>query len=125
MIRRIIVAAIAASCSLTACVGTERQSAAQTAPLAIDETATYEYLIPYGTSVAIDRGQTVDLMPASLDARVGESIRIVNRDTRGYMVGPFYVASQQTVAMRFTQPGTLSGTCDMSAAGEIVITVTA
>lgn len=109
--------------ALTACGGTPRDTLVDTAPLSVDETATYEYVIPYGTSVALDAGQSVDLMPARLDAEVGESIRIVNRDARDYMVGPFFVAAGQTVGMRFTQTGTLIGNCDMNAAGEITITI--
>lgn len=109
--------------ALAACGGTQRDTLVETAPLSVDEAATYEYVIPYGTSVAIDAGQTVDLMPSRLDAKVGESIRIVNRDDRDYMVGPFFVAARQTVGMRFTQAGTLIGNCDMNASGEITITV--
>lgn len=110
--------------AITSCAGSPRDALVETAPLALGETATYEYVIPYGTSVALDSGQTVDLMPTQLDAKVGESIRIVNRDDRDYMVGPFYVAARQTVGMRFTHTGRLIGTCDMNAAGEIVIDVT-
>ena len=61
----------------------------------------------------------------TLDAKVGESIRIVNQDDEDFMVGPFFVKAKATVAMRFTREGTLVGTCDMNAEGEIVITVTA
>ena len=70
-------------------------------------------------------GQAVDLMPTTLDAKVGESIRIVNQDDEDFMVGPFFVKAKATVAMRFTREGTLVGTCDMNAEGEIVINVTA
>lgn len=107
------------------CVGTAREQLVETAPLAIDDVATYEYVIPAGTADVLDAGQTVDLMPQTLDARIGESIRIVNRDIRAYMVGPFYVAAGQTVGMRFTHEGRLVGSCDMNAAGEIVINVRA
>lgn len=110
--------------ALTSCGGTPRDTFVETAPLSIDEAATYEYVIPYGTSVALAAGQTIDLMPSTLAAKVGESIRIVNRDDRDYMVGPFFIAARQTVGMRFTHTGTLVGTCDMNAAGEITITIT-
>lgn len=110
--------------ALTSCGGTPRDTLVETAPLSIDDAATYEYVIPYGTSVSLAAGQTIDLMPTTLAAKVGESIRIVNRDDRDYMVGPFFIAARQTVGMRFTHSGTLVGTCDMNAAGEITITIT-
>lgn len=108
---------------LAACGGTPRNALVDTAPLGADEAATYEYVIPYGTSVTIAAGQSVDIMPTELDARVGESIRVVNNDDADFMVGPFFVKAKSTVGMRFTEPGRLVGTCDMSTSGEIVITV--
>lgn len=49
-----------------------------------DEAADYEYVVPYGTSVRINAGQVVDLMPQYLQVRVGETIRIKNQDSRDY-----------------------------------------
>lgn len=108
---------------LAACGGTPRSALVDTAPLGADEVATYEYVIPYGTNVKIAAGQPVDIMPTELDARVGESIRVVNHDDADFMVGPFFVKARSTVGMRFTEQGRLVGTCDMSTSGEIVITV--
>ena len=34
--------------------------------------ATYTYVVPYGTAVRIERGYKVDIMPTSLDVKVGE-----------------------------------------------------
>jgi plastocyanin len=97
---------------------------AQWGALSEDEKATYEYEIPYGTSVKIDQGQQVDLMPQHLDVKVGDSIRIRNKDGRDYMIGPFFVTAGQELAMRFTQPGELSGVCQMNPEGEFLINVT-
>lgn len=119
----VLVMAFAVAISLTACGGTPRNELVETAPLAVDQAATYEYVIPYGTSVTLAAGQKVDLMPTTLEAKIGESIRIINRDDHDYMVGPFFVAAKQTVGMRFTHTGRLVGTCDMNATGEIVIEV--
>ena len=91
--------------------------------LAPDEEATFEYVIPYGTGVSLDAGQTVDIMPTNLTAHVGDSIRIINKDYRNMEVGPFYVRADQTLAMRFTTPGTLVGTCSISPDGQITIEV--
>jgi plastocyanin len=90
-----------------------------------DEKATYEYVVPYGTGVKIDRGQTVVLMPSTLDVKVGESIRIVNKDSRDFTVGPFSVKAGQTVAMRFTTVGVLEGVCALNENGRFLINVTA
>lgn len=98
---------------------------ASTSAIAPSEKATYEYVVPYGTSVRIDQGQVVDIMPLQLDVKVGQSIRIWNKDGRDYMIGPFYVAAGQQLAMRFTQPGKLSGVCTMNPEGEFIINVTA
>ncbi len=98
---------------------------AQWGALAEGEAATYEYVVPYGTSVRIDQGQKVDLMPQRLDVKVGESIRIKNQDGRDYMIGPFFVTAGQELAMRFTQPGELSGVCQMNPEGQFLINVAA
>ncbi len=98
---------------------------AQWGALADGEEATYVFVVPYGTSVRIDQGQTVDLMPQRLDVKVGESIRIENQDGRDYMIGPFFITAGQELAMRFTQPGELSGVCQMNPEGQFLISVTA
>lgn len=126
------VALPAASLGLTACGsdggGTSTLSGgpgAQWGALSADQKATFEYVVPYGTSVKIDQGQQVDLMPQRLDVKVGDSIRITNRDGRDYMIGPFFVSAGSTVAMRFTQAGQLSGICQMNPEGEFLINVSA
>ena len=96
---------------------------AQWGALSPSERATYDYIVPYGTSVRIDAGQKVDLMPKELNVRVGESIRINNQDTRDYMIGPFFVTAGQSLAMRFTQAGVLSGECSMNPDGVFTVNV--
>jgi hypothetical protein len=39
------------------------------------------------------------------------------------MIGPFYVTAGQSLAMRFTHAGELSGVCSMNPEGEFVIKV--
>jgi hypothetical protein len=96
---------------------------AATSALGADVKATYEYVVPFGTSVRITQGQVVNIMPQTLNVKVGESISIWNQDGEPYMIGPFYVNASQKVAMRFTQKGTLSGVCSMNPAGEFTINV--
>lgn len=123
----VFVAVTAALSPLQACGGGSDSAPTATQPtwgaIGADEPVDYEYVIPYGTSVRIDQGQTVDLMPRELNVKVGESIRIRNQDGRDYMVGPFFVTAGQSLAMRFTHPGQLSGVCTMNPEGEFVINI--
>ncbi|MFM7684540.1 MAG: hypothetical protein ACKPDI_01280 [Actinomycetota bacterium] len=109
---------------LAACGGDGVVAQPQWGAIPDDEVATYEYVVPYGTSVRVDQGQKVDLMPSQLEVKVGESLRIRNQDGRDYMVGPFFVAAGRTLSMRFTFPGELSGICSLNADGKVVIRVT-
>jgi hypothetical protein len=81
------------------------------------------FVIPAGTGLQLDRGERVELMPARIDARVGDVIRLENLDDRGYLLGPFYVGPQETLTQRFTSPGTFSGACAVQPEGELVLTV--
>jgi hypothetical protein len=108
---------------LSGCGGNGTATQPQWGALPDDEAATYEYVVPYGTSVRVDQGQKVDLMPSELEVKVGESLRIKNQDGRDYMVGPFFVAAGRTLSMRFTFPGELSGICTLNADGKVVIRV--
>lgn len=88
-----------------------------------DEKVDYDYVIPAGTQDRKLGGETVEIMPPTLDVEVGESIRIRNDDEAGAMVGIFYVGAGEVVSMRFTTPGTLTGACDVSPGGEFTINV--
>ena len=98
------------------------------APLFRDDssgaTADYFYTIPAGTGDSIDRGESVDILPGELTVEVGEVLEIVNLDSRGHLVGPFFVGAGETLRQRFNAPGTFIGTCSVHDSGEIVLTVT-
>ena len=79
--------------------------------------------MPFGTGNKLDSGKVISIMPQTLDVTVGESIRIVNDDVRDYMIGPFFVAAGQTLAMRFTHKGTIRGVCQINPEGEFIINV--
>ena len=72
----------------------------------------------------IERGEVIEIMPSILQVKVGESIRIINEDIRAYDIGPFFVSPLQTLAMRFTHAGRISGVCSVNPEGEFVIEVT-
>ena len=99
------------------------ETTTETQPLGADERATYEYIVPLGTGDRLDSGETIELMPQRLTAKVGASMRIINDDVRSYMIGPFSVAAGQRLAMRFTHPGTRKGQRLVNPDGEFVIEV--
>jgi len=86
-------------------------------------TADHDFVIPAGTSDRLLRHEKVDILPRRLDVTVGETIRIRNQDTRGQLVGIFYVGAGETVRMRFTSPGELSGACEVHPDGQFTIMV--
>jgi hypothetical protein len=88
-----------------------------------DAEVDYDYVIPAGTQDRKLRGETIEIMPPTLDVQVGESIRIRNDDEAGAFVGIFYVGAGEVVSMRFTTPGKLSGACDFTPGGEFTINV--
>lgn len=87
------------------------------------EAATYEYVIPAGAGEALDAGTPLEILPAELEVRVGETIRIVNEDDRGHSVGPFFVGAEETLTQRFSAPGEFVGVCTVHPSGQIVLTV--
>ena len=99
--------------------------AAEPASVGIEsvETATYEYVIPAGAGEALDAGTPLEILPAELEVRVGETIRIVNEDDRGHSVGPFFVGAEETLTQRFSAPGEFVGVCTVHPSGQIVLTV--
>lgn len=87
--------------------------------------ADHDYLIPAGTGARLDAGERVEIIPAELDVRVGEVIRIVNEDERGHVIGAFYVGAGETLSQRFSTPGTLQGECSVHPSGSFTLTVRA
>jgi hypothetical protein len=86
--------------------------------------ATYEYVVPAGSGEAFDRGEPLEILPPTLEAKVGEVIRIVNEDSRGHIVGPFYVGAGETLVQRFASPGVFQGACTVHPSGQFELKVT-
>lgn len=85
--------------------------------------ADYNFMIPAGSGARIDAGEQLEIIPAELVVRVGESIRIVNEDDRGHVVGIFYVGAGETLVQSFTSPGELSGDCSVHPSGQFTLRV--
>jgi len=91
--------------------------------VATSERADYEYMIPIGTGNRIDAGEKISIISAELEVHVGESIRIINNDDRGHVVGVFFVGPGETMSQEFTSPGTLTGGCTIHPSGEFTLQV--
>ena len=85
--------------------------------------ATYDYTIPEGAGLALDAGKPLSILPGSLTATVGQTIRIVNEDTRGHSVGPWFVSGGATLRQEFTTPGAYEGLCTVHPSGEFILQV--
>jgi len=90
---------------------------------AADREADLRFVIPPGAGEAADRGEPIDVLPATLDVRVGDVIEIRNDDDRGHLVGPFFIRGGETLRQRFASAGRYEGACTVHPSGEIAITV--
>ncbi len=87
--------------------------------------ADYEYVIPQGAGLALDAGTPLEILPGDFDARVGQTIQIVNDDDRGHLVGPWFVGAGETMRQTFKTPGEFIGECTVHPSGQIVVTISA
>lgn len=85
--------------------------------------AEYRFVIPPGSGEALDNGEPVDIMPNLMFVTVGETIEIVNDDSRGHLVGPYFIGPGETMRQRFSSPGRLEGVCTVHPTGEIVVVI--
>jgi hypothetical protein len=83
-----------------------------------------EIVVPVGTQDRLDRGEVVSVMPAKLEFRVGDTLRIRNDDRADQYVGPYFVKAGKEFELQFGAPGRYEGLCDLSGGSsyEIVIT---
>ena len=90
---------------------------------AAEAVADYDYTIPVGAGLALDAGTPLEILPGSFDARVGQTIQIVNEDDRGHLVGPWFVGAGETMRQTFKTTGEFVGDCTVHPSGQIVVTV--
>jgi len=81
------------------------------ATVAISSGSTFEVVIPAGTGAAIDAGEPTDAVPAVIDLEVGDTLRIVNDDTRPHVLGPWTVLPGEEVSYTFDQAEDYSAAC--------------
>lgn len=88
------------------------------------EEADFSFVIPAGAGEAVDNGEPLEILPGELDLKVGDILEIVNEDSRGHLVGPFFVGANETLRQRFASAGEYQGICTVHPSGEITVTVT-
>jgi plastocyanin len=98
-----LAAVLAAAVALGACGGGEAPPAGRA--IVID--------VPRGAAAQIARGEDPGLVPARIDARVGDTLKLVNRDVRSHAIGPFLVGPGQRVESRLARAGTYEGDCTL------------
>jgi hypothetical protein len=117
IVRRVrVVIAVAFACIAATSCGSEP---ADSAPPKV-----VEIVVPTGTQAKLNRGETVQVMPARLEFRVGDVLRVRNDDVVDQYVGPYLVVAGQQFELRFGAPGRYAGLCNLSGGSsyEIVIT---
>lgn len=85
---------------------------------------TLTFVIPEGAGEAYDAGTPLEILPARLEVSIGDSIEIRNDDDRGHLIGPFFVAADETLRQTFASAGEFIGDCTVHSSGEIVVVVT-
>jgi hypothetical protein len=95
---------------------------AGTAGCSSDDPTVHRFVIPAGSGARADAGEVLlDVFPASLAARVGDRIVIVNEDDRTHVVGPFTVRENETLDYRFAEPGRYQGDCTVHGDGHAAV----
>jgi hypothetical protein len=89
-----------------------------------DSPKVVEIIVPAGTQDKLNRGEIVDVMPALLEFRVGDTLRVRNDDSHVQYAGPYRVLPGEQFELEYGAPGRYGGQCDLSgnARYEIVIT---
>jgi len=121
--RRLVAAVMAAGLALSAC-GSDATST--TIAIADVDAATefeHDYLIPLGTADRIAAGEPVEIVPREMTVRIGETIRIVNDDDEGHIVGVFYVGAGESLTKEFASVGVLEGECSVHPSGQFTLRV--
>lgn len=106
--------------ALCACGSDDRLQTTGAEP---DSIAQLDVVIPAGTHARIEAGESVELLPASVEFHVGDVLRIVNHDDRTHVVGPFSVQAGETLTQRFSAPGAYQGECSVHPSGSVELRV--
>jgi hypothetical protein len=78
------------------------------------EPQTVEIVVPAGTQERLFAGETVEVMPARLELRVGDTLLIRNEDSVTQSVGPYLVEAGGEMRLTYGSPGRFEGYCPLS-----------
>lgn len=79
--------------------------------------------IPAGTKARLDAGDRSAAIPRRIEGRVGDTLRIVNRDRALHVVGGFPVAAGQTLDVPLRSEGVTEGMCTAHPDEKVAIVV--
>jgi hypothetical protein len=82
-----------------------------------------EVTIPAGTKARLDRGDRTAGIPRRIEGRVGDTLRIVNRDRAPHTVAGFPVAAGQALELPLRSPGVTEGMCTAHPEDRVAIVV--
>ena len=122
-IGRLVTLLAVAALGVAACSGDDDAVGPGLTPTEAAGAATYEYTIPLGAGEALDAGTPLEILPAELVTKVGETIRIVNEDDRGHNVGPWFIGANETMNQEFTSAGDFEGVCTVHPSGQLILVV--
>ncbi len=110
--------------AISACSGSSEKENIRTKEVQeLQPPFTLSFVIPAGTGAKIDAGETVEVLPKRIEAKVGDTISIVNNDSRDHVMGPFFVGKGEELKQRFTNPGTFTGNCTTNSEGAMELVV--
>lgn len=108
-----------------ASAGDAASAGAAPAPLVDPATGGLTYVIPAGTHARQQAGETVSIVPAVIELKVGQPLAIRNDDVVAHTVGPFFADPGTTSRYEFRRPQTVAGECSLHPSGRLEIRVTA
>jgi plastocyanin len=85
---------------------------------------TIEIVVPAGTQDRVAKGEDVNIMPARLELRVGDTLSIRNDDRVGQSVGPYFVKAGETMRLTYNTAGRFEGYCPLSEGDRYELVVT-
>lgn len=84
---------------------------------------TLEIVVPAGTQQRLTAGEDVEVMPARLELRVGDTLLIRNEDSVTQSVGPYMVKANGQIRLTYGVAGRFEGYCPLSAGDRYEIIV--
>jgi plastocyanin len=79
--------------------------------------------IPAGTALEIRNGKDPGVVPTRIEGRVGDELKIINRDSVSHTVGPFLVEAGQTLSSPLNREGVFEGECSLHPSDRVALIV--